>query len=233
MTSFLQSAPAPGYKPHHLEALKRREERDVPEVQKKLESLLDSKFSGTIHKLPPHAWEFGTTVGVVPEKAMEFFKALKSDEQLAFNMLIDVTAVDWLERREPRFEVVYQLLSLTHLHRLCVKVAVSEEKPEVDSIRPLWDAAYFLEREVFDMYGIKFKGHGDLRRTLLYDEFVGHPLRKDYPIRGKQPRIELRIPELRNTADDLQRGELVALPTRRGGLKISALNESIPPAEKK
>ena len=219
MTSFLQSSPAPGYKPHHLEAMKRREARPVPESQTKLQALLDERFGSTITKLEPHAWEYGLTIGVNAANALELFRALKEDPKLSFNFLMDVTAVDWLDRREPRFDVVYQLLSLSYLHRLSVKIGVAEEKPELDSVRPLWPAANFLEREVWDMYGITFRGHGDLRRILLYDEFVGHPLRKDYPLRGKQPRLQLRVPELRNTSDDLHRGELVALPTRRGNAK--------------
>jgi NADH-quinone oxidoreductase subunit C len=179
---------------------------------------LETVFGEKLTPLPKHAWEYGTTVGLKREHATEVFSRLKEQPQFQFNMLIDITAVDWLDRREPRFDVVYQLLSLSHLHRLCVKIAVDEDKPEVDSVRPLWPAANFLEREVWDMYGISFAGHGDLRRILLYDEFVGHPLRKDYPLRGKQPRVKLRVPELRNTSYDMRREQLVALPVRNRAL---------------
>ncbi|MCB0345182.1 MAG: NADH-quinone oxidoreductase subunit C, partial [Bdellovibrionales bacterium] len=147
--------------------------------------------------------------------AADVLKTPRDAPKLAYNMLIEVTAVDWLDKREPRFDVVYQLLSLEHLHRLCIRIEVDEDKPEVDSVVSLWPTANFLEREVWDMYGISFAGHGDLRRILMYDEFVGHPLRKDYPLRGKQPRVPLRIPELRNTAPDMVRSELVSLPSRR------------------
>jgi NADH-quinone oxidoreductase subunit C len=199
----------------HADAVKRREQlQQEPEAQKKLRAALD--VLGEMRTvLPNHGWEFGLTIGVKPADASAVFRKLKDDPQFSFNMLIDVTAVDWLDRREPRFDVVYQLLSLPHLHRLCVKIQVGEESPEVDSVVALWPAANFMEREVWDMYGITFRGHGDLRRILMYDEFVGHPLRKDYPIRGKQPRVPLRIPELRNTSDDMYREELVALPVRQ------------------
>ena len=141
-------------------------------------------------------------------------------------MLIDITAVDYLDSREPRFDVVYQLLSLTHHHRLCLKISADEAKPEVESIRSLWEGANFLEREVWDMYGITFRGHGDLRRILMYDEFVGHPLRKDYPLRAKQPRVQMRIPELRNTSPDMEREVLVSLPVRPGGRKGTGVANS-------
>lgn len=196
--------------------IKQRDERQQePEVQVKLRAAMQSAFQSNIELLPRHAWEFGLTFGVKREHALSVFKRLRDDNEFMFNMLIDVTAVDWLDRREPRYDVVYQLLSLPHLHRVSIKITADEEKPEVDSIRPLWPGANFLEREVWDMYGINFKGHGDLRRTLLYDEFVGHPLRKDYPLRGKQPRVPLRVPELRNTSDDMHREELVTLPVRQ------------------
>jgi len=121
-----------------------------------------------------------------------------------------------MDVREPRFDVVYQLLSIEHLHRLTLKIQVGEDNPEVDSVLDLWPAANFIEREVWDMFGIKFKGHGDLRRILMYEEFVGHPLRKDYPKRAKQPRVPLRIPELRNPSADMNREQLVSLPVRSG-----------------
>ena len=113
------------------------------------------------------------------------------------------------------FEVVYQLLSIKNRFRLCLKIEVDEDNPEVESLVPVHPAANFLEREVWDMYGIKFKDHPDLRRILLYDEFVGYPLRKDYPLRGKQPRVELRIPELRDDSADMKREQLVSLPVRQ------------------
>lgn len=184
--------------------------------QLRLRDEITKRFSGKVSLLPSHAWRaFGLTFGVPKEDVSEVFSALASESPFLMNMLIDVTAVDWMDRREPRFDVVYQFLSLTHGHRVCFKVQVSEEECSVPSVRSLWPTANFLEREVWDMYGISFVGHGDLRRILMYDEFVGHPLRKDYPILRKQPRIPLRVPELRNTSVDMQRAPLVALPTRR------------------
>lgn len=85
----------------------------------------------------------------------------------------------------PRFEVIYLLLSLKTNRRLQVKVRVSEEKPVVDSVVPLFKAATWPEREVYDMYGIRFNGHPDLRRLLMWEGFPAHPLRKDYPLEGR------------------------------------------------
>ncbi len=85
----------------------------------------------------------------------------------------------------PRFEVNYLLLSLERNERLQVKIRVPEDKPEVDSVTGIWKAATWPEREVYDMYGIKFKGHPDLRRLLMWDEFPAYPLRKDYPLEGQ------------------------------------------------
>lgn len=203
----------------HHEAINRRS-ADQPERQKELERRLQSELSGSgalagkLVPLEPLAGEHGLCYGVEPGNVPSVMKELKERKNLAFNMLSDLTAVDWLDRREPRFDVVYNLLSLTYLHRLFIKVQLPEENPEVPSVRSLWAAANFLEREVWDMFGIRFAGHGDLRRILLYDEFVGHPLRKDYPLRGKQPRVPLRLPEVRNTSDDMYREELVSLPAR-------------------
>jgi len=129
--------------------------------------------------------------------------------------LVDITAVDWMDARKERFEVVYQLLSLSARSRLCIKVAVSEDKPEVPTATGLWNGANFLEREVWDMFGIRFLGHPDLRRILLYEEFVGHPLRKDYPVQAKQPRVPLRAPEVENTARRMQRPDLVTIRSRK------------------
>ena len=122
----------------------------------------------------------------------ESFRLLKEDAELSFNFLSDITAVDYWQRHEPRFEVVYQLVSLKQRRRLRVRVGVPEDDAVVDSLTPLWRGANFLEREVWDLYGIRFSNHPDLRRILLYDEFTGHPLRKDYPVNLCQPRVPER-----------------------------------------
>ena len=120
----------------------------------------------------------------------ESFRLLK--EQLNFDFLSDITAVDYWQKKETRFEVVYQILSLKARSRLRVRVPVPENDPVVDSLTALWRGANFLEREVWDLYGIRFTDHPDLRRILLYDEFRGHPLRKDYPVNLCQPRVPER-----------------------------------------
>jgi NADH-quinone oxidoreductase subunit C len=122
-------------------------------------------------------------------KVVEF---LKSDSRLLFDVLIDITAIDYPER-EPRFDVVYQLLSLPFNRRIRLKVPVGGAEPGVDSLTPWWGSANWLEREVWDMFGIRFAGHPDLKRILMYEEFEGHPLRKDYPIQKRQPRIGPKI----------------------------------------
>ena len=117
----------------------------------------------------------------------------RDDVALAFDVLMDLTAVDYLKfpGREdgPRFEVVYHLLSLAHNHRLRVKVRLDEDDASVPSAVALWPIANWLEREAWDMFGVRFEGHPDPRRLLMYEEFVGHPLRKDYPINRRQPLI--------------------------------------------
>ena len=113
-------------------------------------------------------------------------KSLKDDAQ--FDMLIDITAVDWPDRAQ-RFEVVWHFYSTKTFARVRVKTRVAQSDATVDSLVSLYGAAAFLERECHEMYGIKFRGNGDLRPLLLYEGFKGHPLRKDYPIRLEQPLV--------------------------------------------
>jgi NADH-quinone oxidoreductase subunit C len=108
---------------------------------------------------------------------------LKDDPDCPFNFLSDVTCVDWYPA-EPRFEVVYHLLSITTKHRLRLKVALSGDDPVIESVVPVFPSANFFEREVFDLFGIRFSGHPNLRRILMPEDWEGHPLRKDYPVEG-------------------------------------------------
>ena len=136
-----------------------------------------------------HNFRDEQTISVKKEAIIELCKFLRDDPELDFNFLMDLTAVDYLNRKDNRFEVVYHFYSLKHNGRLRVKIPVSEDDCTIDSVLSLWKTANWYEREVWDLYGIKFKGHPDMRRILLYEEFKGHPLRKDYPINKRQPLI--------------------------------------------
>jgi NADH-quinone oxidoreductase subunit C len=125
------------------------------------------------------------------EGAKEIFKFLRDDPALQFNLLMDLTCVDYPEK-DRRFEVVYHLYSVPKNHRVRIKVLVGEKDLWVDTVSDLWAIGNWLEREAWDMFGIDFKGHPDKRRILLYEEFEGHPLRKDYPATLEQPRIPMR-----------------------------------------
>jgi NADH-quinone oxidoreductase subunit C len=106
-------------------------------------------------------------------------------------MLLDVTAVDWLGQ-EPRFEVVWHFFATSTQTRVRIKTRVPESHPEVESLKPLYGSAAFMERECHEMFGVRFRGNSDLRPILLYEGFVGHPLRKDYPKDREQPLIPYR-----------------------------------------
>ena len=140
-----------------------------------------------------HAHRGDHTAVVERDAIRAVLRFCRDDAELDFDMLSDLTAVDFLKfpGREdgPRFEVVYHLYSIAHNHRLRLKVNVDEDDPVVPTAVPVWPIANWLEREVWDMFGIRFDGHPDPRRLLMYEEFVGHALRKDYPINRRQPLI--------------------------------------------
>jgi NADH-quinone oxidoreductase subunit C len=128
------------------------------------------------------------TAVVAASHLTKLAELLKNDPDLKFDYLMDVTAVDYWKAK-PRFEVVYHFFSLEKNLRLRVKVPVDGPEPEVESLCSFWPSANWYEREVYDMFGVKFKGHPNLKRILMYPEFEGHPLRKDYPITKRQPLI--------------------------------------------
>ena len=152
-----------------------------PALRRLIEALPDAV-------LEAHAHVGDATARIDPERVVEVARLLRDDSELEFEMLTDVTAVDYLGE-EPRFEMVYHFYSVARNRRLRIKARVPEEPAEIDSLVDVYASANWMEREVWDLYGIRFKGHPDLRRILLYEEFEGHPLRKDYPKEKRQPLV--------------------------------------------
>ena len=147
-------------------------------------SLLRDRFGASVLDVVEYRGE--TNVVLAPEVIADACLALRDAPNLRYNFMADLTAVDWPER-EPRFDVVYNLLSLETHAVIRLKVRVGDEdtpEPEVPTVTPVWPAANFYEREVFDLFGIRFTGHPNLTRILMPDDWAGHPLRKDYPLTG-------------------------------------------------
>jgi NADH-quinone oxidoreductase subunit C len=129
-----------------------------------------------------------TRLHVAPAQLIELLRALRDGH--GFDMLVDLTAVDYLYFPDAtdRYGVIYALLNTENGERLYVKTTLNEPELKLPSVFPLWKGADWMEREVFDMYGIRFEGHPDLRRILMPDDYAAYPLRKDYPLRGRGER---------------------------------------------
>jgi NADH-quinone oxidoreductase subunit C len=134
-------------------------------------------------------------VRLEPENLLEVLRFLRDDPSTRFEQLCDLAGMDYLDFPEAtdRYAVIYSLLSITHNHRFWLKCFVNDPAPRLPTIVPLWPAADWMEREVFDMFGIIFDGHPDLRRILTWDGFEAHPLRKDYPLRGRGERQDHKV----------------------------------------
>ena len=157
-----------------------------------------------------HSQAGDDTVRVNRDSWLEVLGFLR--KPLGFDLFVDLTAVDYLGREEelPRFEVVVHLRNMATGKRIRVKSRLPESDPSIQSLSLLWKGANWFERECHEMYGILFKDSPDLRHLLLYPEFEGHPLRKDYPIDKRQPRIQLLASEERRfsrPADETPRGQ--------------------------
>ena len=126
-----------------------------------------------------------TTVVVPPGLLRAVAQQCKENPGLNFNLLSDATCVDRFPV-EPRFELNYSLVSIPRRDRIRLRTSVSSQKPVIDSLCPVWPGADWLEREIFDLFGIRLEGHPDLRRILLPDGFEGAPLRRDFPVEGKR-----------------------------------------------
>jgi NADH-quinone oxidoreductase subunit C len=158
---------------------------DAPEAPAAAESLvllrLREQFGEALTEVK--IWRNETTVILRPQDLERICRFLRDDPDLTFDFLSDVTGVDRLKLPEasPRFEVVYHLHSLQHRRRLRLKVRVNEGEA-VPTVTGVWETANWHEREVYDLFGVPFDGHPDLRRILMPDDWEGHPLRKDYPV---------------------------------------------------
>ena len=159
-------------------------------MAKQVLDALVKKFTAAIVNT---ASEHGDEVAFVDRnKLVEVATWLRDDPAMAFDAPVFCTCIDRLGdpgHSGPRFEMCYQLRSYKHRHRIRLKIRLDEDDVTSPSLAGLWPGFGWLERECFDMYGVKFTGHPDLRRIYMYDEFVGHPLRKDYPKDKRQPLV--------------------------------------------
>ncbi|MBM4136454.1 MAG: NADH-quinone oxidoreductase subunit C [Nitrospira sp.] len=133
--------------------------------------------------------EFRDQVSVIVKKdrIVTICKYLHDDPLLSLDHLQDLTAADYLKKKEVRFEVVYNLYSIKYRHKIRIRAQVPENDTKISSVVPIWAGANWHERECFDMFGIIFTGHPDLRRILMPEDWEGYPLRKDYPLKGPEP----------------------------------------------
>jgi NADH-quinone oxidoreductase subunit C len=170
-------------------------------MSKALIELVKKNFPDAV--LESHSQLGDDTLVLAPGRWKEVCTFLKDNPQSDMSMLTDLTAVDYPDR-DPRFEIVAHLYSLSRGHRLRLKARVGDregETVELDTLTELWASANWMERECFDMFGVKFLGHPDLRRILLYPEFEGYPLRKDYPAEKIQPLLQYRdVPNIEKLA---------------------------------
>ncbi len=143
-------------------------------------AIITAKFGDAI--IDSHRFRGDDTVVVKKERLLDLCDFLKRDRAMDFDYLLDVCGVDYLPR-EPRFEVVYHLSSVARKHRLRVRTRLADGE-HVDSVTPIWATADWTERETYDMFGIHFDGHPDLKRIYMADDWKGYPLRKDFPERG-------------------------------------------------
>jgi NADH-quinone oxidoreductase subunit C len=159
--------------------------------KKKITEILKERFP---EEIKATSVQFGDEIVVIDRDFLLDLSKFLMKEPYAYTMLLDLTCVDYLGD-DLRFEMVYHLYSITNKHRVRIKVRLSEEDLKIDSLTPLWKNANWLEREVYDMFGVHFEGHPYLVRLFMYDGFEGHPLRKDYPLRKRQPMIPMRRKE--------------------------------------
>ena len=156
-----------------------------PDISPEFKVLVDNGFSDEI--ISTKRFRDQDFITVRKNRIVDICFLLRDEPDCDYRLVSDILGVDLLDfEREPRFEVIYSLYSLSSHRRIVLKAQVGEDEPEIDSVVPVWLAAEWAEREIFDMFGIYFNNHPDMRRLLMPDDWVGHPLRKDFPIGGEE-----------------------------------------------
>lgn len=169
-----------------------------------VEKRLEKEYSDKLVK----SYSFRGDLNIVlkPHDLIEICRFLKTDPELKFNFLSCITAVDYLGKREKRFEIVYILFSIPKKQRVIIKTSI-DEGDEVPTLTGIWDTANFQEREVYDMFGIKFSGHPNMTRILMDDDWVGYPQRKDFPLTYEVPRFTHNRDEIDTRHESPWRGD--------------------------
>ncbi len=162
---------------------------------------LKENFGSEIVEVTETAGQVSVTVR--RDRIVDILRFLHNDGELLFDHLADLCGVDWLGKKTPRFEVVYNLFSIRYKRYIRIKAQVPEEDPRIDSVAHIWKTANWLERECYDMFGIVFEGHPDLRRLLMPEDWEGYPLRKDYPLFLEEDQEWKGFKELKQKAREL------------------------------
>jgi len=166
--------------------LSRSEERQLnPDISPEFKALVDGGLGNEITATKRQAGQDFITVG--KNRIVDVLTLMRDDPELAYDYVSDVLGVDLLGfEKEPRFEIIYSLYSIKTHRRIVIKAEVDEDDPTIDTACGVWPATEWPEREIYDLFGIEFNDHPDLRRILMPDDWVGHPLRKDFPLGGEE-----------------------------------------------
>lgn len=157
-------------------------------IQKAVEGI-KNKFSAQVEEFRGE-----TTLSVAPELVIPVLTVLR--DEFGYNMMMDATAVDYYPQESPRFHVIYSLYSLPHNVRLQLRVHLNGNAPKLDSVEKIFPVANWKEREIYDLFGIHFIGHPDLRRVVMPEDWTGHPLRKDYPLGYEEVQFTFNFDEI-------------------------------------
>jgi NADH-quinone oxidoreductase subunit C len=170
---------------HHKDVARFEEFSLTPDDSPELKALFDAGYQGEV--VSAKRFRNQDFLIVRKERIAEMLTLLRDHPNTRYDLVSDILGLDLLGfDKEPRFEVVYSLYSLATKRRIVVKAQVAEDDPSIDTAVGVWPAAEWAEREIFDLYGITFIDHPDLRRIMMPDDWVGHPLRKDYPLGGEE-----------------------------------------------